>query len=68
MIAHEPSEWAEVPHERYFREKAMQHPLWRLMPHWPLPPPRAEIRRTFERFTREGTWTLPTVRPALLVR
>src|SRR5215210_7185728 len=45
-------EMAEVEwdHELYFRSKAEQHVLWRLMPRWPLPPPRAEIQASFEEF------------------
>ena len=42
----------EWEHEHYFRLKAAAHPLARLLPVWPAPPPRAEIRRSFDQFTR----------------
>jgi rubrerythrin len=63
-------EMAEVEwdHERYFREQAMRHLLWRVMPGWTPPPPRTQIRRSFEAFTARGQEALPAVRPALLVR
>ena len=63
-------EMAEVEwdHERYFREQAMRHPLWRLAPHWPAPPPRAQLREDHAHFVTTGALLLPAVRPALLVR
>ncbi len=62
-------EMAEVEwdHELYFRSKAMQRVLWRLMPKWPLPPPRADIRRSFL-LEAEREWTVPRVEPPRLVR
>jgi hypothetical protein len=45
-------ELAEVEwdHERYFREQASSHWLWKVMPHWQQPKPRAAIRSEFERY------------------
>lgn len=40
----------EWDHESKFRSKAKSHMLWRLTPHWKAPPPRAEIRRSFDAF------------------
>jgi rubrerythrin len=34
----------EWEHERYFREKAASHWLWRVFPKWDPPPPKATIR------------------------
>ena len=42
----------EWDHERFFRLKAASHPLWKWMPKWDPPPPREEIRKSFERFDR----------------
>ena len=39
----------EWDHERFFRLKSASHPMWRWMPQWDPPPPREEIRRSFER-------------------
>jgi rubrerythrin len=63
-------EMAEVEwdHERYFREKAMTHALWRVMPKWSVPPPRAGIRATFEEFASDDARELPALRVPLLVR
>jgi hypothetical protein len=44
----------EWDHERFFRLKAASHPAWRWMPRWEAPPPREEIRRSFERFGTAG--------------
>ena len=52
---------AEWEHARYFRQKAHAHPLARLLPVWPAPPPKTEIRRGFE-----GRASTP--RPAAAVR
>ena len=35
----------EWDHERYFREKVVGHPLTRLLPVWPAPPPKETIRQ-----------------------
>lgn len=45
-------EMAEVEwdHERYFRSQAASHWLWRLMPRWPVPAPREQVRAAFEAF------------------
>jgi hypothetical protein len=40
----------EWEHEAFFRLKAASHPLARVFPVWTAPPPRDEIRRSFERF------------------
>jgi len=63
-------EMAEVEwdHENYFRRKAMQVRLWRLMPKWPIPGPRSQIRSSFEQFRRAGTSAVPVVRAPLVVR
>jgi hypothetical protein len=63
-------EMAEVEwdHELYFRTQAMSRWLWRVMPKWPLPPPRAEIRRSFGAFLEGEEWLVPLVRAPLLVR
>ena len=63
-------EMAEVEwdHELYFRTQAMSHGLWRVMPKWPAPPPRAEIRSAFQDFERLEGWPVPRVHPPWLVR
>ena len=63
-------EMAEVEwdHEHYFRTKAASHALWRLVPHWPAPPPRAAIRGTFTEFERARERPLHVVRAPWLVR
>ena len=38
----------EWEHEAYFRTKLLSRALGRRLPRWPAPPPKAEIRRTFE--------------------
>ena len=38
----------EWDHEQYFRSRVLGHPLRRLFPIWPAPPPRARIRERFE--------------------
>ena len=42
-------EMAEVEweHERYFREQILRHPLLRIFPLWPPPPPKTAIRAKF---------------------
>ena len=63
-------EMAEVEwdHESYFRHKAMQVWLWRLMPKWRIPGPRSQIRSSFEEFRRAGTVAVPIVKAPLVVR
>jgi hypothetical protein len=63
-------EMAEVEwdHELYFRSQAMQHWLWRAMPHWKIPAPRDRVRASFEEFKASDRRALPPVRAALLVR
>lgn len=63
-------EMAEVEwdHEAWFRAKAASHPLWRVVPHWPAPPPRATIRQRFDEFLASGDRRVEPVRLPLLVR
>jgi hypothetical protein len=42
----------EWDHEACLRECAQRHFLWRLVPTWPTPPPRASIRERFAAFVR----------------
>lgn len=58
----------ECDHERFFREQAQTHFLWRLMPHWPVPAPREAIRATFTRFVESGSVAIEPVRAPWLVR
>ena len=37
----------EWEHEHYFRSKVLSHPAGRLLPIWPLPPPKEDIRSSF---------------------
>jgi demethoxyubiquinone hydroxylase (CLK1/Coq7/Cat5 family) len=39
----------EWDHEAYFRARVLSHPIGRRLPLWAAPPPKAEIRRSFER-------------------
>jgi hypothetical protein len=39
----------EWDHERWFRGRVLDHPLGRRLPLWSVPPPRGEIRASFER-------------------
>lgn len=64
-------EMAEVEwdHELYFRSQATSHFLWRLMPKWTPPPPRAAIRRAFADFVATSDKrTLPPVHVPWLIR
>jgi hypothetical protein len=63
-------EMAEVEwdHERFFREQAQSHWLWRWMRHWPVPPPRAAIRGTFTAFAASGSREVQPVHAPWLVR
>lgn len=49
-------EMAEVEwdHELYFRSKAASHRLWRVLPGWPAPPPRAAIRASFRDYQSQA--------------
>lgn len=58
----------EWDHERFFRENASRHVLWRVTPHWPVPPPRDAIRETFTAFVAAGARTVEPVRAPWLVR
>ena len=57
----------EWDHELYFRERASSHFLWRVTPHWPVPPPRASIRERFDAWAA-GTWSVERVHAPWLVR
>lgn len=57
----------EWDHELFFREKASSSILWRVMPKWLPPPPRAEIRARFSAWAAKP-WTVDRVRAAWLVR
>jgi hypothetical protein len=63
-------EMAEVEwdHERFFREQAQRHVLWRVMPRWQFPPPREEIRASFARFVTSGTTEVEPVVAPWIVR
>jgi len=56
----------EWDHERFFREKAASHFLWRTMPHWPQPPPRSAIRESFAAFLAGERSIAPVVAPWLV--
>lgn len=49
-------ELAEVEwdHELRFRERSETHRLWKIIPHWTPPPPRAQIRQTYAEFVESG--------------
>src|SRR5207237_3780572 len=53
----------EWDHERFFREQSASHFLWRAVPHWPVPPPRAEIRASFARFLAGDRAAEPVLAP-----
>ncbi len=53
----------EWDHERFFREKASSHPLWRVLPHWTVPPPRVSIRETFQAFLAGDRAVEPVIPP-----
>ncbi len=56
----------EWDHELRLRTAAMTHRLWRLVPAWPVPPPRASIRGRFAAFLAHPR--APRRRRSLLVR
>lgn len=56
----------EWDHEFLLRTCARKHPLWKLVPGWPVPPPRESIRERFEAFRRRPTFVRR--RFSLLVR
>ena len=45
----------EWDHEAYFRSRVLSHRLGRGLPLWPAPPPKSEIRASFERDTPART-------------
>jgi hypothetical protein len=63
-------EMAEVEwdHEAFFRLKASGHFLWKVMPHWPCPPPRPAIRESFRAFLTGDGAALEPIRVPRLVR
>lgn len=68
-MADELLELAEVEwdHELFFRSCESRHPLWRVMPHWPAPAPRASIRERFAHFL-EGDRPISRVIAPWLIR
>ena len=44
----------EWEHEEYFRSRVLAHRLGRLLPIWPAPAPKAEIRASFAREFQTG--------------
>ncbi len=44
----------EWEHEAYFRSRVLSHRLGRRLPTWPAPPPKREIRASFEREFQKG--------------
>jgi hypothetical protein len=44
----------ERDHEQYFRSRVLAHRLGIRLPMWPPPPPRSEIRASFEREMQAG--------------
>lgn len=65
MLEMAETEW---DHERYFRTKASSHPLWRLVPKWPAPPPRERIRSSYAEFAAHVDRPVQIVRAPWLVR
>jgi rubrerythrin len=51
----------EWEHEQYFRSKVLSHPAGRLLPVWPLPPPKETIRSSFARDTAQRETRRPEV-------
>jgi hypothetical protein len=51
----------EWDHERYFRLKSAGHLAWKWMPHWDPPPPRDQIRDTFDCFVEASAERLAAV-------
>jgi rubrerythrin len=56
----------EWDHERFFREKASSHPLWRVVPHWRVPGPRSSIRDSFAAYLAGDRPIEPVVAPWLV--
>jgi hypothetical protein len=52
----------EWEHEKYFRERVLSHRWAKRIHLWPVPPPKPEIRDSFERDTMERQNTLRTLR------
>jgi len=59
-------EMAEVEwdHELYFRVRRDQHWMRAMFPRWRIPPPREEIRATFDEFRRAATSSSPSSSPS----
>jgi rubrerythrin len=49
----------EWEHEQYFRAKVLSHSLSKLLPIWPLPPPKEHIRASFSQETAGKQAGLP---------
>ena len=58
----------EWDHERFFREKASSHALWRVSPGWTAPAPRESIRGSFAAFARLPVLPVEPVSVPWLVR
>jgi rubrerythrin len=65
MLEMAETEW---DHERYFRTKASRHPFWHVMPRWPLPPPREDIRSSYAEFAAAAERPVEIVRAPWLIR
>ena len=65
MLEMAETEW---DHERYFRTKASGHAFWRLVPTWPVPPPREQIRSSYDAFAATPERPVQIVRAPWLIR
>ena len=63
-------EMAEVEwdHEKFFRDRASSHVLWRVFPSWPQLPARGEIRRSFGAWLASSDRRVEPLRIPWLVR
>jgi len=43
----------EWDHEKYFRQLILAHPLYSFFPKWEIPPPKKNIRDSFEHFLKD---------------
>jgi hypothetical protein len=53
----------EWEHEQYFRAKVLSHPVGRLLPIWPAPPPKETIRRILDQVP--SMLTIRNIQPTL---
>jgi hypothetical protein len=56
----------EWDHELFFRGCASRHALWKVMPRWQAPPPRASIRERFAAFLKGDRAIEPVIAPWLV--